>query len=319
MGSLPSKISGSRAAAILGFNKFKTPVQVWLDIMEELEPGFSEDRGYKWEPFEGNAATRLGNDFEDAIILHLENKSMTAIISREMGFIHNEHSFITCHVDGTNLHSNGVDYLYEGKTTNGYTYRDEWGEPGTDRIPQEYQIQIQHNMKLVGSASALVTVLVFPQRQEALEDLLTEKISVDQSYRWVKTLDEMGYFHKYQIDARPSLQDKIIQAEVDFWHNHVLTRIPPKPQNYEDIRALVIEPKGTILADETTERLATEYKDITKEMSTGNKRRAQLKTMILNYMRDKAETPIDDDSVEKWVLRNGEGKKLCTFDGKTYR
>ena len=37
---ITGSISGSRSATILGLNDYSTPVEAWLQIMEEREPGF---------------------------------------------------------------------------------------------------------------------------------------------------------------------------------------------------------------------------------------------------------------------------------------
>jgi predicted phage-related endonuclease len=72
MGSKPSGISGSRSSAVLGENPFKTHLGVWMDIIEDIEPGWLIKNGFTYEPFTGNASTRWGNAFEDDIILLAE-------------------------------------------------------------------------------------------------------------------------------------------------------------------------------------------------------------------------------------------------------
>jgi len=317
MGSLPSKISGSRASAILGLNAFKTPVSVWMDIVEELEPGFCEANGYKREIFEGNAATELGNAAEGPIIEFLETESAEdggkyLIFNQEKAFVHPDYDFLTCHIDGQITHRE----LFEGKTTNAITFSNKWGEPGTDKIPTEYQCQVQHNMAVARLPRAFVTVLVFPRRQDEIAQLENENIDWEQ---WVSTLADLGYFHEYRIQANPEVQKKIIAAEVDFWETYVIPRVPPEAVDYSDVRALFTAPKGTILADERIESLAREYQAIGKEISEANKRKTALKTEILKYMGSQAEKPIDDESVEKWILRDSTGKKLASYNGKTYR
>jgi len=114
MGSIPIGISGSRAAAVLGMNPWQTPFQVWQDIMEHREPGFNAAKGFKYEPFEGNASTRWGLAFEDSIIRIAEEIAGRSIVSQEREFSHSEHSFITCHIDGGYQASQS---LHEGKTS----------------------------------------------------------------------------------------------------------------------------------------------------------------------------------------------------------
>jgi len=322
MGSLPSGISGSRAAAILGFNTFRTPVMTWLDIMEERVPGFSERHGYKREPFEGNAATKWGLAFESDVIALSEMKTRRAIHDRERAFFHPEFKYLTCHVDGIYTDDAGPSgmggaTLHEGKTTTIYTFRDDWGELGTDRIPEHVQVQVQHQMLVTGAARAIVSVLAFPNRQQDWEDLEIDPAAVASD--WAGVLNDMGYFHQYFIDANPELHTSMLSAYTDFWENNVLKEIPPEPANYEDIRRLITAPKGTVVADEKLDRWATEYRAINEESRKINKRKNQLKTLLIAEMNARADKPIDDDSVEKLVLRDMRGNKLAQYDGKTFR
>jgi len=313
MGSIPVNLSGSRSAAILGLNDWKTPFGVWCDIMEAREPGFCEKNGYDFEPFEGNAATQLGNAFEDAVCQLLKEINDDPVLYREREFVHREHDFLTCHIDG--IFQSGP--LFEGKTTTEFTFRDKWGEPGTDRIPRDYQVQVQHNLALTGLRSAIVSVLVFPKRQADLIELV--EFNRMTCLNWARVLNDMGYFHRYEIEANESLQKTIIDMEVEFWEKHIIGRTPPEPKTFNDLKAIIKAPKGTIIASEEVESFAQEYKALTKEIGQANKRKSQLKTLVVDFMRNQADVPIDDESVEKWILKDDTGRNLATFDGKTYR
>lgn len=332
MGSLPSGISGSRAAAILGFNTFRTPVMVWLDIMEERKPGFSEKHGFKYEPFKGNVATKWGLAFEDAVIGLAEMRTGREIHNREWAFTHPDLPYLTCHVDG--IYKPGTFFpeyqsdwdpwfrgtgkiLHEGKTTTIYTHRDDWGEPETDRIPEHVQVQVQHQLLVTQAPRAIASVLAFPNRQQDWEDL---EIDPNRAAReWARVLYDMGYFFQYYIEANPELHAAMLPAYVDFWTNNVLDEEPPAAKNYDDIRALITAPKGTVIADEKLDRWATEYKAINEEARKIQKRKDQLKTLLIAEMNARADRPVDDDSVEKLVLRDMRGRKLCEYNGKTFR
>jgi predicted phage-related endonuclease len=338
----PINISASRGAAIIGLSKWSTPINVWLQIMESREPGFCEKNNYTYPVFEESAALRWGNAFEDAIVELAENIRDTRISWREKQYearIHNDiyHRFITCHIDGKYVSTENI--LHEGKTTSAFYYRDNFGEPGTDKVPIEYQIQTQHQMICTGAEKVILSVLVFPRRVEEWEEMGIEldpekdirymKIPNKTLYQpkktWAWVLAEMGYFHQYEIKANPELQKLMIEHYTDFWNNHVLAGKPPRPQSYDDIKSLVKNPVGTIVADSNISSLAREYKDIKKEIGSSgdlSKRCDFLKTKILDYMRKSniaSELPIDDDSVDKWILRDEQGKKLFSFNGKVMR
>lgn len=189
MGSRPIGISASRGAAVLGLSQFSTRVDVWAQIMEDREPGFCARVGITPPEPVSNAAIRWGLGFESAVIQLAEIARGMPIGSREAlcelklapfleegkpvifrppcGASIDDAAPITCHLDG--LYSDGV--IHEGKTTSAFAFRDAWGEPGTDRIPRAYQVQVQHQMLCSGATSAVVSVLVFPTRVDEWEEM----------------------------------------------------------------------------------------------------------------------------------------------------
>lgn len=329
----PINISASRGASILGLSSWKTPVETWLEIMESRDPGFCEKNNYELPVFEYNAAMRWGHAFESAIIELAENRQDCRIFDREV--LYKNGLFMTCHIDGQ-YHSR---LLHEGKTTSHFYFRDNFGEPGTDQVPVEYQIQCQHQMICTGAEKVILSVLVFPKRVEEWEEMGWYPVdeyknnkwslytygqvgSIDHGSGdfidpkdWARILDQMGYFHQYEITAHAELQDLMIKHYTDFWNNNVLAGIPPEPKTYNDIKRLVREPVGTIIADENIERLMSEYKHIKSEIGQGgglHKRIDQIKIEVMQYMT-KQTGVIDDDSQDKFILRNQAGKKIASY------
>ena len=318
---IPIGISGSRSAAVLNISPYQSQVDVWLDIMEAREPGFCNAMGYATPEHEYNAAMRLGHAFESAIAELTESNLNLEISDREKFF---ERDYLTCHVDGI---ING-DTLYEAKTTTAYAFNDAWGEPGSDRIPRMYQVQVQHNMMLAGLSRAVVSVLVFPRRVEEWEEMGITPVIMDEiwmlntkSYAvspmaWADTLAEMGFLHHYYITANPELQALMLEHYADFWSAHVVGRTEPRARDYDDIKKLCREPKGTIIADEFIERQLSEYDQINTEINEMTRRKDQIKTIAVEYMRGQASgegMAIDDDSAEKYILRSRDGKKLASY------
>lgn len=319
--SKPINISASRGAAILGLSKWQTPVSSWLKIMESRKPGFCEKNNYEMPAYEENASMRWGSGFESAIIELAENRQDKDIIEREKYSSASEDEIITCHQDGRYQSSN---MLHEGKTTTIYQFRDEWGEPGTDRLPIEYQIQAQHQMICTGAEKVIVSVLVFPRRPDEWEEagysIIDNRICYNNKFyqhprTWACPLAEMGYFHQYVIEANPQLQELMINNYRDFWQNHVLAATPPVPKSYDDIKSMVMAPKGTILASEEIAAYMAEYKQIKSELSGAGplaKRAEQIKVYVLNWMRE-MHGITDDDSTDKWILRDNTGRKLASY------
>lgn len=328
----PINISASRGAAILGLSKWNTPARVWLQIMESLQPGFCARNNFLLPEFDEEAVLRWGKAFESAIIDLAENRrGVFEITNREKLCFHAKHDFITCHIDGEYDYATG----HEGKTTSAFYYRDNFGEPGTDEVPMEYQIQCQHQLLCNHLWKKVVlSVLVFPRRVEEWEEMgyvpmelengiwsicveeISKGIAPTCPLKWARTLDEMGYFHQYEIYTHPELQERMIAHYNDFWHENVLGQIPPEPQDYLDIKSLIREPVGTVVADEHIERKVAEYKQIGREISnTGElgKRREMLKVEILDWTHRMGAKVEDDDSADKYVIRDRSGKKIASY------
>ena len=336
------RVSATRGAAILGLSPYMTAFRAWQDIMEKRQPGFNEAHGYDYEAFEGNVSTRWGHAFEDAIIKLSEEKMGRTITAREYHAFHSELDYVHCYLDGIyEYNGDPVQILHEGKTTTAYGYSDKWGEPGSDRIPIEYQVQVQHQMLCTGADECIVSVLVFPKRPddweaEGITAELGQKtdghqfahimhpdngkgnIIFDGVYSWADTLSSMGFFHQYVIPADKDLQALMLDKYRVWWTKYVLGETPPAPANYADIRAMITAPVGTIIVNPDTARWFKEFKDIGEEIgASGNlsKRRDQLKTLILDNARA-LETTLDDESTDKWIFRDDRGNKLGSY-GKT--
>jgi hypothetical protein len=349
MGVTPKGISASRGAAVLGLSEYSTPLTVWQLLMEEREPGFNEKHGYILPEKPDNAALRFGLAFESAVIELAERERGKLIIGRETEFFYNAEAefkpgaiylmaeekdcYVTCHVDGLYKDINNPSFesvLHEGKTTSAFTFREKWGEPGTDHIPRAYQIQVQHQLLCTGAKEAVVSVLVFPETPDTWERMgwevyrglgkfyLLHKKGAEThilTLRWAEVLADMGYFHQYPVQAHPENQRVMVERYREFWHNHVLTGKPPEPRNYDDVKRLFTGPVGTIVCDAAMEAWWREYDAIRKEIGKGGaaaKRQEKLRLRILDRSR-KLNPVMDDESQEKVVFCDASGNKLGQY------
>ncbi len=339
----PINISASRAAALLGQSEYQTPVSVWLQIMEARDPGFCARRGYTLPVVEYTPAMRWGHAFESAIVELASAARGATITDRERFFATSgagEYSripelslerghFLTCHIDGLYI-GDDPPSLHEGKTTSEFYYHTHFGEPGTDKVPPEYQLQCQHQMICTGAEKVILSVLVFPKRVEEWEEMgweingpdshdykiINQDLSLNiYTIEWAKPLAQMGFFHQYEIHAHPELQSKMLTRYREFWEVNVLGAREPEPQSMDDIKCLCPSPVGTVVADEAIERMLYERESIKSEISaTGalGKRVEQIKIAALYYMR-KAGAVLDDESKDKWLLLSRDGRKLASY------
>jgi predicted phage-related endonuclease len=335
--SQPVNISASRGAGILGVSKWSTPVESWLRIMETRRPGFCAANGYVLPEPPDNASIRWGKAFESPIIALAQMEKREAISDRELFYQHDKYDFITCHVDGIY----DSEEIHEGKTTSYFYFKDNFGDPGTDRVPVDYQVQAQHSMLVTRFKKVILSLLVFPRRPEEWEanGWIPEKSSptaplwIDHILNnsimgklsrpgfWADALREMGYFHQYVIEANQNLQDKMIENYCGWWNDYVIGEMEPPAEGYDDFKLLVKNPVGTIIAGEETERLIAEYRDIKAEIGGSGqlaKRAEMIRVQILNFMRSMDKT-LDDDSADRWILRDQQGKKLLQYKGGVLR
>lgn len=314
MGSTPSKISASRGAAVLGVSKYKSPLHAWLEIMEELKPGFCDANGFvkpersdPWaEPYDPKLASlRWGLAFEDAIC-----DLVGGITDREKFCVNPDNDFITCHLDGIKDGRN-----QENKTAMITAYNMSWGEPGTDMIPADYQVQVQHQMICNGADVTDVNVLVFPlapaewEKQgyrvyENNNTILIDYAAHSKDF-FVESLAKLGFFHQYHCPANPSVQAEITDRYRAFWNDNVLKETPPPVQGYDDIKWLIASPEGEIEASPEVREAWQEYTDIYFEIKSMIERQAEIKTTFVEFVQKEMEN----------IRPGAEKRKLNIYSG----
>jgi putative phage-type endonuclease len=87
----------------------------------------------------------------------------------------------------------------EVKTSESVNAHDGWGEEGTDQIPSFYRCQVQQQMTVTGEKVTYLVLFTFRDRQ----------------------------LRFYEIPHSPELEEVLLDAEADFWNNHVLKDDPP--------------------------------------------------------------------------------------------
>ena len=128
-------------------------------------------------------------------------------------FQHPEHEFMIADVDGIRADGRIVE-IKTARTQMG------WGEEGTDEIPDYYKTQVQHYMTVLGINSCDVAVLI-----------------------------GASDFRIYTVESDPELEALLIEAEADFWHNHVEPQLPPPPMTIEEMKvAFPVSKKAAVEA-----------------------------------------------------------------------
>lgn len=138
-------IGASEAAAACGVSPWKQPLDIYLEKRRLVEP------------FAGNDFTRLGSAMEPVIRAEFTHRTGIELISPVPLMIHPDTQFISASLDA--LHDTPERRPTETKCSN-WRRAAEWGEEGTDQIPEEYVIQCQQQMYVVGAERCDLAVLL---------------------------------------------------------------------------------------------------------------------------------------------------------------
>ena len=136
------RIGGSDVGAILGVNKHKSIIDVYIDKTE----GSS---------FVGNDATHWGHMLEGPVIKEFASRHSEFVVYQAPYSVIDD--FLIANLDGVLKNKETGEYgVLEIKTTNAYNYKDWDG----DIVPQYYYAQVQHYLMLTGYKFAYIAVLI---------------------------------------------------------------------------------------------------------------------------------------------------------------
>ena len=231
-----SGIGGSDAAAIIGVSPWRTPLDVYLDKTGQgVEQADSDPMlwGRLLEPVvrqryaDVTGREVLVPDVPNGIVVH---PSIPYMLTTLDGY-----------VDGA------VRRVVEVKTARSGA---DWGEPGSDEIPDYYLPQVQHYLAVTGFSVADIAVLI------AGSD-----------------------FRIYTVEANPEFQELLIAAESVFW-DHVQNGIPPAPVCAADVLRMYPRDDG---------RSVVASDDVLADMELAAALRQSIKSAELELEGDKKE------------------------------
>lgn len=191
-------IGGSDAAAALGLSKWKTPYQLYLEKIGEAEP-----QNETWDMARGKV-------MEPLLRQHFADTFGVEVLTTNHAVVSEAHPFMRYNPDG--ITADGV--LAEFKTAR---YVEGWGQAGTDEVPQDYLIQCQHGLIVLGLEVARPSVSI--------------------------GFAEPVY---YEVPADKHLQQMIIENEHDFWQR-VVNREAPPPTSNDDVAMMYRNVNGAAI------------------------------------------------------------------------
>lgn len=216
-------ITASDIPAILG----KSP---WVNSADVFWSKISGSRSIS------NDAIEAGNALEPAVIRWAETQ--LGPIAPGDWRIH-DNGLNAASLDGTTATGEIVEAKTSGITGPGMPHQ--WGEAGTDEIPDYYYLQVQGQLLVTGAARA-----------------------------WVPALIGGRGFTMFVVHPHLKLMAHIESASREFWDEHVAKKIPPDDvyPSMETLKHLRREPEKTVaIPDDLAERFlaAREAAKIAKE------------------------------------------------------
>lgn len=158
-------IGGSDASVVCGINKYRSPVELWMDKTGQL-------------PYdEAGEAAYWGTQLESLVKSEFTKRTGIEVYPAHQLLQSEEYPFMLANLDGTCQHPDYGTCVFEAKTSSAYR-AGEW----SDAIPDEYVLQVQHYLAVTGYMGAYIAVLIggntfrwkFIERDEELISMLVQ-------------------------------------------------------------------------------------------------------------------------------------------------
>lgn len=264
-------IGGSDIAAILGLSPYRTPMDVFLEKRGETLPKGNEEAMY-W-----------GTVLEDVVAHEYQKRTGRKVQRVSQTLVHPEYKFMLGHIDraiivpeiaGNVRWRAGrltTNRILECKTANGFA-ANQWGEIGTDNVPDAYLLQCQWYMGVTSTEVADLAVLIGGQ-----------------DYRI------------YTIERDDGLIDDLIDAAARFW-KRVQDGIAPDPQSVaEAARKWPRHVAGkSVIVDVTVAEACAELEEIGRQIKQLEAREDELKTQIMSAFGDAEEITYMGRKLATW-------------------
>lgn len=237
-------LGGSDIASVMGLSKWNTPLNVF------------NEKTTRHSDFEGNQFTEWGNRLEDVLGQAYAEKTGLKVRKRNALLVNSNYPWLFANVDRLIVgHKKGLEI----KTGSAYASSD-WGDEGTDQVPDYYKTQAYAYMIVTGYRSWDFAVLLGGND-----------------------------FRIYTVEYDSRIADRIIEETRHFWYENVLKNIAPDPINLADTALLyssdngeAIEADPDIMVDvEALKAIKAKQKNLADEEK-------DLKLSIASYMRDNA-------------------------------
>jgi putative phage-type endonuclease len=261
----PGGIGASEVATMLGGSQWHTPVELWMQKTGRAE-GFS-----------GNYASRRGQHLEAFVLAAYADAHPDTIVEAYPDvpsmLAHPDVPQARCSLDALG-HNRDESLVIEIKTA-GHRQRGKWIDGA---MPDDYQLQVLHQLAVTGLDTAHIAV------------------------------DVAGEYEERVLFRDADKCDRIIEAVARWWHDHVELDVMPKPdpKRDRDLLADLWTPNPDLPPARVGHDLANELRDAKAAAAAAKTdlEVAAARVQIAMQSATEAVTP-DGDTVAKWTASKG--------------
>jgi putative phage-type endonuclease len=262
-------LGGSDIGAILGFNRYRSAVDVWM-----------EKTGRDVHDAD-SLPIRFGTFAEEFVANEYQLTTGLSLISHSSALVHAKYSYMHGHIDRficdhPSIYDDSgslvATRILECKTANSFTAH-QWGDLGSDQVPMAYLAQCIWYLAITGLEQADLALL-------------------------------MGNtdFRIYQVHRDQELEEMVIDRARVFWEKHVLADVAPPAQRESDLKLLFpkSKPNKSLEAKKETYELISKLKSIQAQVECYEQEISQIKQQVMTEMQDAEVLTHDGQVLATW-------------------
>ena len=138
-----SGIGGSDASVVCGINKYKSPIELWLEKTGQILDSEAGEAAY-W-----------GTQLESLVRVEFTKRTGIEVNTVHQLLQSEDYPYMLANLDGECNHPIYGPCVFEAKTSSAYR-ENEWD----DAIPDEYMLQIMHYLAVTGYKGVYIAVLI---------------------------------------------------------------------------------------------------------------------------------------------------------------
>jgi putative phage-type endonuclease len=271
-------IGGSDVAAVLGISPWKTSYKLWLEKTGKIASDDLSD----------NDSVIFGALLEDFISSQFVARTNHTVHKDNKIRFHPEYDFILANIDRLILsdHEHDKPGILEIKTTNSFSYKNDWLKNDIETVPDYYFCQLQHYYLVTGYTWGFFAVLVDGRKFKIF--------SVDRDDNFINNI--------------------LLPAEISFYNNNIIADVPPKPEVL-DLNYIVPESNSCLIADDEIYYLLSVI-DYNKKLLKENEAKIKESEDSLKLLLADYDTLTDSNGK---VLATYKNQKSLRFDTVSFK